>query len=106
MLAWEYLHPQANEYHIGYIGQGLSEGNPLSAAKQIDQLYRFGGWSPSMSVQLRMKHVGNNVLKFPGDPPQYPIARAKLRDETICVYNSEFWAIFQPDGSFEISRLD
>jgi len=30
----------------------------------------------------------------------------KLRDEVIVLYESEFVAIFQPDGTFEVARMD
>lgn len=105
MLKWEFLHPQATMYHLGYIGAGLSEKNPKSAREQINDLYPYGGWRCFINM-AEVKHLGNNVYKYPGDPPQRPIARAKLRDETICVYDHEFWGIFQPDGSFELARLD
>lgn len=107
MLHWEFLHPNMTEYLLGHIGRALSENNPKTAAEQITALYPFGGWNPTFSSKLNnIRHLGDGIMKYPGDPPQRPIARAKLRDETICIYNSEFWAIFQPDGSFEMCRLD
>jgi hypothetical protein len=103
-LHWEFLHPKMTDYFLGHIGKAMTESSPLSAREQINQLYPFGGWRPTLGDSI--KHLGNYNLKYPGDPVMRPIARAKLRDEIICIYQSEFWAVFQPDGSFEVARLD
>jgi len=45
-------------------------------------------------------------LRYPGDPILAPLAQAKLRDELIVFYRHALVAIIQPDGSFEVSRVD
>lgn len=42
----------------------------------------------------------------PLDPPMPEISRAKLRDETLILFECEWLAIVQPDGSFEVQRCD
>jgi hypothetical protein len=48
----------------------------------------------------------NGNIKYPGDPQNKLLFEAKLRDETIRVYEHAWVAIAQPDGSFEIARMD
>lgn len=105
MLDWEFLHPRMSDYYLGEVGKRMTEQSPRSAREQIKGLYPFGGWQVFPDME-HVEHLGGNVLKYPGDPPMLPIARAKLRDEVICIYEAEFWAVFQPDGTFEMSRLD
>ena len=42
----------------------------------------------------------------PGDPPFRALAYAQLRGERIIMFQSAFVAIVQPDGSYEVSRMD
>lgn len=108
-LHWEFLHPRCTIAHLGHIGALMRQDSTLTAAQQITRLYPFGGWNPTFRSKdsgCQLKHLGGGVMKYPGDPLQRPIAKAQLRDETIYVYDSEFWVIVQPDGSFEMARLD
>ena len=103
MLNFIFLHPQANVDHLGLLPELVSGADPRPARDQFAENYAYGGgWRPMKGWE----HEGNGVLTYPGDNPLYPIAEAKLRDETIRVYESAWVAIFQPDGSFEISRMD
>ena len=43
---------------------------------------------------------------YPGDPVLPPVAERKLRDERIVMYPGAIIAVFQPDGAFEVARLD
>lgn len=90
--------------HLGFIPSFLSEYDPRPAREQLDQNYAHGGgWSPMPGWQLQSD---GESLRYPGDPVLHPLAEAKLRDETIRFYDCAFVAIFQPDGSFEVDRLD
>jgi hypothetical protein len=46
------------------------------------------------------------MMHYPGDPDFPPVAKLQFRDETVVFYDSAFVAIIQPDGSYEIARLD
>lgn len=116
-LRWEFHHPRASLYHVGYIGQSLLDNTDAKAAAQINDLYHFGGWRPfamsewSSNWQGKPKETPLPWLRYPGDPKMEAIAAAVMYhpgapSELICVYQSDWWAIFQLDGSFEVCRLD
>ena len=47
------------------------------------------------------------VLRFPGDPPFKPLAFTKVNDETVIFYPScSLLCIVQPDGNWEVTRVD
>ncbi len=104
ILTWELLHPMMNDEYLGFIPSFLSSEDSRCAAEQIDQNY-ISGWRPT-GTSSKFEHRGEGALKYPGDPVMKPIAKAQLRHETIYFYEHEWLAIFQPDGSFEIDRLD
>jgi hypothetical protein len=45
-------------------------------------------------------------MQDPGDPPFLALAWALLRDELLVIYEHEYLGIIQPDGSFEIARVN
>lgn len=90
--------------HMGYIPSFLFDEDPRPAAVQINERYVHGGWDTTWSSQFVM--LDGDVLQWPQDPPQYPICELRLRDERIVLYPASVVAIIQPDGSFEVSRLD
>lgn len=102
-MKWEILHPEMTMEHLGFILGFFSEDNPDSAAKQIDKNYAHGGgWNPQPGFSLRK----DCVLQYPGDPPLRPLARSTLRQEKIIFYPHAYVGIFQPDGSWEVARVD
>jgi hypothetical protein len=89
--------------HIGMIPHWLDEKNPQSAAKQLNDCYGHGGgWNPFSGFKLR----DDNSLKYPGDPPLWPLAEMNMRDELIMIYEHSWVVIVQPDRSFEACRMD
>jgi hypothetical protein len=48
----------------------------------------------------------NGNLSYPGDLETRLLFESNLRDETIRFYEGSWLAIIQPDGFFEIARLD
>ena len=104
MITFEYLHPGANADHVGLLPEFLDERDPRPAKEQFHQNYSHGGgWFP---IQGFERDPRNNVLRYPGDPPLQPLARMRLRDEIILVYQYGFVAIIQKDGSFAVARMD
>lgn len=101
-MIWIMKHPRATIDHLGYIPDFLSESDPRPAKEQISNNY-IGGWHPMN--KFKMEPDGSN-MQYPGDPPLILLAETKLRDEVIKFYDCSWLAIIQPDGSFEISRLD
>lgn len=105
-VPWTLLPPQMTADMLGYIPEFLIADDPRSAREQFNDRYAMiggGGWHRTAARGLVMKDDG---LHFPGDPVMVLLAEAKLRDETIRFYNRSWVSITQPDGSYEIARMD
>ncbi len=100
-MIWTMKHPQANFDMLGFIPSFLDEEDLRPAREQIDEAY-CSGWRPFKGFRM----LPNSDLAYPGDPPTRLLAKTKLRDETIRFYDCAWVAIVQPDGSFEVCRLD
>lgn len=88
---------------VGLVSLFIVTDEAVPAAKQLDQGYAHGGgWSPFNGFI----HEGDFILRYPGDPSMPPLAKCQLGDETILAYPHAWFAIFQPDGSFEVARMD
>lgn len=102
MLHFTMKHPRATVDMLGLIPDFLSTDNPRSAREQIDANYRHGGgWRPFKGFKMTARGI-----EYPGDPPMPLLAEASLRNETIRIYDCAWVAIVQPDGTYEIARLD
>jgi hypothetical protein len=103
-LYFDIRHPRVNVEMLGYIPLFLSVNDPRPARQQFAQNYAHGGgWDPMPGWDL----LPNGNLKYKADRDSLPIwAEARLRDEIIRVYESDWVAIIQPDGSFEVCRMD
>lgn len=96
-------HPKATLEHMGLIPEMLHDYDPRSAKEQLHDGYAHGGgWRPFS----RFTMDSNECLCYPGDPPQRPIAELRLRDERIVLYEHAWVAVIQPDGSYEVCRMD
>lgn len=96
-------HPRATLQDMGFIPGMLSEFDPRPAKEQLDSGYQHGGgWFPFEKFKMDNKE---NLI-YPDDPPQRPIAELRLRNERIVLYENDWVAIIQSDGSFEVCRMD
>jgi hypothetical protein len=103
-MQWVAKHPQATIKMLGYIPDLLSDSDPRSAKDQINANYAYGGgWAPFKKNNWL---IVNDSIKYLTDPPHPLLFEARLRDETIRFYNGAWVAIVQPDGSFEVARID
>lgn len=101
-MEWVLKHPDAEAEMLGLLPAFFDEADPRPAKQQLDENYAHGGgWSPFQGFQLTERG-----LQYPDDPPMLLIAEAKLRDETIRLYEGSWLVILQPDGSWETSRVD
>jgi hypothetical protein len=100
-VIWIAKHPQFHPDMLGIIPSFLYERDERPASKQIETAY-ISGWLPMKGFTM----LPNGNLSYPGDPPLQLLAETKLRDEVIRFYDCEWLAIVQPDGSFEVARLD
>jgi hypothetical protein len=104
MIAFELLHPRMTVEALGAIPSFLSPNDPRPAREQFHEAYAFaGGWSPFKGFA---RNPLNGALSYAGDPPNMPLAKAVLGDETIFLHRSAWVCIVQVDGSYEIARLD
>jgi len=104
MIQFQMLDPRMTTAHLGLLPEFFNPLDPRPAKEQIDQNYAHGGgWSPMAGFKF---DVVSLKLSYPGDPPMRPLAWAKLRDELIIFYDHSWLAIVQPDGSYEVSRVD
>jgi hypothetical protein len=100
-MNWIAKHPRAHPDMLGYVPLFILDEDPRPAADQIDDRY-VGGWRPFKGFAM----AEDGSLLYPGDPPTLLLFEAKLRDEVIRFYQHAWLAIIQPDGSYEISRID
>jgi len=86
----------------GHLPYFFDPKDPRPAAAQLHENYGHGGgWRPMQGFRYTKQ-----ALYYPGDPP-YPLAAlAYLRGEELRLYRSAWLAIVQPDGSFEVGRVD
>jgi len=101
-VKWEVLDKQLTQKNISYLKFFLHEDDQRSASEQINERYRYGSWHNFKGF----KHLGDGVIQFQDAPVDYPIAKAHLRAEVIYAYRYDWIAVFQPDGSFEVSRVN
>jgi hypothetical protein len=104
MMIWKLLHPRATYEMLGFLPEMLSDLNPKLAREQFNDQYRHGGgWQPFNGHNVNLKNL---TLTYPGDPPMRAIGETTLRDERVILFEGEWVAIIQKDGSFEIARMD
>jgi hypothetical protein len=91
---------------LGFLPTFFDESDPDPAAKQIHRRYAHGGgWHRFEGFELKNDYKGF-YLSYPDDPPMREIARGKLRDETIVLFEHSWVAIIQPNLDFEVARVD
>lgn len=100
---WPRVDDAAIRESMGFIPAFLTthEG---SAAAQFDAAYqKYGGWSPMAAWVMD----DQGVLRYPGDEPVYPAAILEKSDgETVRFYPGAWVSIRQPNGDYEVARLD
>ncbi len=102
-MNWTQKHPKATFEMLGAIPSFLSESDPRPAREQFDENYAFaGGWTPFSGVTM----LPSGNIQYPEDDETRLLFETRLRDELIRVYEHAWVAIIQPDGKFEISRMD
>lgn len=90
--------------HLGFIPSFLSLNDPRPAREQIDERYSHGGgWSPTKIFVFG--GLDEPFILGSGERHQ-PLAECRLREERIFYYDMSFVVIVQPDGVYEVSRMD
>lgn len=98
MLEW------SNPLVVGYLPEIIRESDSRSAIEQIKTNY-LGGWNPFEGFDLTELKNGSYQLEYPGDPPMKELSRARLRDETIVLFQYDWVAIIH-GKDYRIARMD
>lgn len=102
-MIWVMLAEGMTTEHLGLLPGMLDPNDPRPAKEQFNENYQHGGgWHSQPGFKL----LDSGWIKYPGDPPFCMVAFTMLRDEIIALYEHDYVAIVQPDGSFEICRMD
>jgi len=107
-MIWVEKHPRANPDHLGFIPAFFMLSDERPAAEQINARY-ISGWHPLKGAgryEVGPKHELTYHATDGSDPPMPVLWEMNFRDEIIRVYSYGITAIFQKDGTFEVSRLD
>jgi hypothetical protein len=103
MITFEFLKPRVTMAHLGQLPFWFDAADPRPARQQINSAYPFGGWRPFHGFTME---PGTHNIDYPGDPRMPPLAQGWLREELIILYPHDWVGIVQPDGTFEIARID
>lgn len=102
-----------NAERLGAIPTFFWESDLRPAKEQIAERYAHGGGYSICSGEweISVPTTFSAVLTYllPGDEADERFrewGRGALRDETIIVFDAAFTAIVQPDGSFDVIRMD
>lgn len=94
-----------------YLPRFLSNDDPRSARDQINANY-ISGWNAFAGFELaKMKNLAGQslhlyCLRYPGDPAMKERSRATLRNEMVVLFDYDWIAIIQEDGTYEVARCD
>lgn len=108
ILNWFALDPRVTPEHLGFIPSFLDDADERPLAEQIDAHYAHGGgWRSHPHLERWSFDEETLALRYAGDDDPYqPIAACTLRGEVLLLYPSSWVLILQPDGKFDISRID
>lgn len=107
-LTWTFSNG-AGPNQLGFIVLWFDPRSEKSAQEQANDGYLQTGGCPFLPTKASFTLVeedGEYRLEHPEDPPMRELARTKIRDETIVLFDYAWMAIIQPDGSHVISRVD
>jgi hypothetical protein len=100
----ELLHPHATPDMVGILPEFLDPKDPRPAREQLNENYAHGGgWSPMKGWRME---PSSHIMHYDDEVPLRPLARIRLRNESVLLYESSWVAIVQPNGEFEVSRMD
>ena len=101
---WTILHGDFYLEMLGFLPSFLDMNDPQTVREQF-QLNYWPGWNPMR------KHwtfdPKTHILQYNGGVgPLYPLASTVLRDEKVYFYEHAFVCVVQPNGDFEVARMD
>ena len=91
----------------GLLPMFLSAADPRGAVAQLNDAYAHGGgWRPFKGFKLVGRSTSDFVLQYPDDPPLPLLAWTMLRGELVGLFLGSWVVVVQPDGRFEVCRMD
>lgn len=103
MIQFERLRASSIDWVGPYLPHWFNPNVEETAQQAIHRHYGHGGgWQPFHGFVMGP----GNALAYPGDPKLYPVARATFRGQEIYVYEHSWIAVVNPDGSYEVCRVD
>jgi hypothetical protein len=102
MMIWR------NIARAGLLPQFLNENDPRGAVAQINEAYAHGGgWHEFEGFKLVWDHAWHIVgLAYPEDPTMWELSRCQFRDELVVLCESDWVAVIQKNGAFNVARID
>lgn len=89
---------------VGFIPAFVSEENPDSVTKQINDRYSYGGgWNP---LEGFVMDKSDKSIQYPEDPKLMPLAVGVIKGCEVIVYDHGWVAVVNEDGNYEVSRID
>lgn len=104
---WQTCSKTIGEDVTGHLPMMVFPEDPRPAVDQINERYNAGGWMPFAGFEYV-----NGCLQFPGDPPLRPLAYLEMpatavrSAQRVTLFQHSWVAVFQTDGTFEVSRMD
>src|SRR5215471_18636731 len=86
----------------GFIPEMLNEADPRPAREQLDAR---NGWLPLHNPDMRFDPE-RRLFTYPGDPPLRAISSLRFRNELLFLFPASVILIWQPDGTWEVARMD
>ena len=101
-MTWLALHPELTPEHLGFLPEIFLPEDRRKATDQANERY-VSGWEPQDGWVVNIR---TGEAQYPGDPAVMPVAATIQNAETILLYPSSYVCIIQPDGSYEMARMD
>ena len=108
VMVW-HLAPGATPEMLGLIPEFISSVDPRPLIEQIDDAYAHGGgWNEfdGFTLDRTSGNVFEWFLTYPGDPPLYPLAACKVRDEVLLFWPFAWVTICTKEGGFNCAKID
>jgi hypothetical protein len=99
-----------NEEAAGMLPEILRPDDPRPVKEQLNDRYSHGGGFMASKGFTFKKEGDKAILSYEiedDDPEIYQEwSRSKVNDEELYLFDASFMAIVQPDGTYEVTRVD
>ncbi len=104
---WHQIDPRFSPHGLGLLPDILIDLDTRPVKEQLEDRYAHGGgFRPMRTSQWRFD-PRTMILRFPGDPPFRPAAYTMINGEKCIFYpQASLLCIVQPDGEWEVTRVD